>query len=262
MLTPYPELNDILRELVRSAQEILKDNFVGAYLQGSFAVGDYDLHSDVDFAIVIAEELSAEQVDALQDMHSRLYDRDISWAQHLEGSYFPQESLRDHSLRGRELWYIDNGSRSLIQSGHCNTLVVRWVLRERGITLAGPPAERLMDLVSARALRGEIADVINEWGQEILDNPEHFNNRFYQGFIVLSYCRMLQSLQTGTVESKVAGAEWAKRNLDPAWSALIDGAWEGRPNPALSVRQPADPEDFADTLRFVQYCIDESKKQD
>ena len=56
MPTPYPELNDVLRDLVRSAQEILTDNFVGAYLQGSFAVGDYDLHSDVDFVIVIAKE--------------------------------------------------------------------------------------------------------------------------------------------------------------------------------------------------------------
>ncbi len=70
---------------------------------------------------------------------------------------------------------------------------------------------------------------------------------------------MLHSLQTGTVESKVAGAEWAKKKLNPSWINLIDGAWAGRPNPAVSVRQPADPEDFADTLKFVQYCIEESK---
>ena len=36
---------------------------------------------------------------------------------------------------------------------------------------------------------------------------------------------MLQSLQTGTVESKVAGARWAKDNLAPAWFEMIDGAW-------------------------------------
>jgi hypothetical protein len=70
---------------------------------------------------------------------------------------------------------------------------------------------------------------------------------------------MLHSLQAGSVESKVAGAEWAKRNLDPAWSALIDGAWAGRPNPAVSVRQPANPEAFAKTVKFVQYCINASK---
>ena len=259
MPTPYPELNHVLRDLVRSAQEILRGNFVGAYLQGSFAVGDYDLHSDVDFAIVIAEELSVEQVDALQGMHGRLYDLDTSRAQHLEGSYFPRDFLRDHSLRGRQLWYLDNGSRSLIQSGHCNTAVVRWVLREKGVTLAGPTADTLVDPISVKRLCREMLDDINAWGEEILGSPERFNNRFYQGFIVLSYCRMLHSLQTGRIESKAAGAEWAKSNLDPSWSGLIDGAWTGRPNPAVSVRQPADPEDFAATLKFVQYCIEESK---
>jgi hypothetical protein len=257
--TPYPKLNVVLRDLVRGVQDILSGNFVGAYLQGSFAVGDFDLHSDVDFAIVTAEELSAEQVDTLQEMHGRLYDCDTSWAQHLEGSYFPQDILRDPSLCGRHLWYLDNGSRALIRSDHCNTLVVRWVLRERGITLAGPPADSLIDPINVHSLRGEISAVIKKWGQEIMEDPERYNNRFYQGFIVLSYCRMLHSLQAGSVESKVAGAEWAKRNLDPAWSALIDGAWAGRPNPAVSVRQPANPEAFAKTVKFVQYCINASK---
>ena len=259
MPTPYPELNDVLRDLVCGAQEILSGNFVGAYLQGSFAVGDYDLHSDVDFAIVIDEELSTEQVNALQGMHARLYDLDTSWAQHLEGSYFPRDLLRDHSLRGRQLWYLDNGSRSLIQSDHCNTLVVRWVLREKGVTVAGPPPDVLIDPINVEILRKEILDDINKWGQEILDDPDLFNNRFYQGFIVLSYCCMLHSLQTGCIELKAAGDAWAKRNLNPSWSALIDGAWAGRPNPAVSVRQPADPEDFANTLKFIRYCINESK---
>jgi len=258
--TEYPELNHVLHELVRSVQGILNRNFIGAYLQGSFAVGEYDLHSDVDWAIVVAEELSERQVGDLQIMHENLYDLDTHWAQHLEGSYFPQDILRDLSQRGGELWFLDNGSRALIRSDHCNTVVVRWVLREKGIPLAGPPADTLIAPISGEVLRQEIAEVIEEWGQEILANPGRFNNRFYQGFIVLSYCRMLHSLQMGRVESKLAGAEWVKSNLDPSWIELIDGTWETRPNPALSVRQAADPEAFAATLQFIQYCIEESRR--
>jgi hypothetical protein len=41
--TPFPELNDVLRVLVDSVRGILCDNFGGAYLQGSFAVGDSEL---------------------------------------------------------------------------------------------------------------------------------------------------------------------------------------------------------------------------
>jgi hypothetical protein len=51
--TPFPELNAVLFELVTSVQTILGDNFQAAWLHGSFAVGDFDRHSDVDFIIVV-----------------------------------------------------------------------------------------------------------------------------------------------------------------------------------------------------------------
>jgi hypothetical protein len=103
------------------------------------------------------------------------------------------------------------------------------------------------------ALRREIRAVIHDWGGEILASPEHYNNRFYQGFIVLSFCRMLHSLHTGAIQSKRRGAEWARASLDSAWSDLIDRTWATRPVPEVSVRTPADPLDFSHTLEFVRY---------
>src|SRR5438874_13306026 len=50
--TPFDDLNQLLVELVAGAKEALGDSFCGAYLQGSFAVGDADAHSDVDFIVV------------------------------------------------------------------------------------------------------------------------------------------------------------------------------------------------------------------
>ena len=98
--TPYPELNTVLDELVESAQVVLGDHFVGAYLQGSFAVGEFDRHSDVDFIVVVEEELSDDQVLALQIMHERIFNLECEWARHLEGSYFPKKILRDYTQRG------------------------------------------------------------------------------------------------------------------------------------------------------------------
>lgn len=257
--TPYPELNNVLRVLVDSIQEILNTNFIGAYLQGSFALGDFDRHSDVDYIIVIEEELSCGQVDALQVMHERVYSLESSWAQHLEGSYFPKDILRHHDQRGKKLWYLDNGAKALIQSDHCNTLVVRWTVREHGLILAGPPPKTLIDPISVEQLRQEIFEVITGWGREILADPEPYNNWFYQTFIVLSYCRMLHDLKAGSVGSKRTGAEWAKKNFNPSWSALIDRAWAGRPTPEYSIRKPADPKDFEMTLKFVEHIIKESE---
>jgi len=45
MPTAYAELNEVLHELVESLKGILTSTFVGAYLQGSFAIGDYDQHT-------------------------------------------------------------------------------------------------------------------------------------------------------------------------------------------------------------------------
>lgn len=236
----------------------MSNNFVAACLQGSFAVGDFDRHSDVDFVVAIEAELSDDQIQTLQTLHERIYRLDCGWAQHLEGSYFPKEILKDPSQRGKELWYLDHGSRSLVRSEHCNTVVVRWVLREHGVALAGPNPATLVDPIPVETLRQEIMETLRGWGHQILAEPEPFDNRFYQTFIVLSYCRMLHDLHTGGTGSKRAGAEWAKATLDPSWAGLIDRAWDGRPNPALSVRQPADPQDFKRTLEFVQYIIEAS----
>ena len=254
--TPYPELNAVLQELTGSIQANLGDNFVAACLQGSFAVGDFDRHSDVDFIVAIERELSEDQIQALEAMHARIFQLENAWAQHLEGSYFPKNVLKDYTQRGKPLWYLDHGSQSLVRSAHCNTVVVRWVVREQGVLLAGQEPASLVDPIPVAVLRQEIRQTMREWGQEILDEPERYNNRFYQTFIVLSYCRMLHDLHTGYPGSKRAGAEWAKSVLDPPWAGLIDRAWAGRPNPALSVRQPADPEDFRRTLKLVQVILE------
>lgn len=258
--TEYSELNSVLEDLVTSIEGALGDAFVGAYLQGSFAVGDFDSHSDVDFIVAVRDELSDDHVAALQAVHKRVYGLRSEWARHLEGSYFPVATLRDCRQRGKPLWYLDHGRQSLARSDHCNTLVVRCVVRERGVSLAGPSPASLVDPIPVDALRREIGDTIRDWGQQILDQPERYRNRFYQGFIVLSYCRMLHDLVDGRPGSKRAGATWAKATLDPAWSALIDRAWGGRPNPAVAVREPADAADFESTLQFVRLIIRESER--
>lgn len=259
--TPYKELNSVLSELVSGIQQLLGDELIGTYLQGSFAVGDFDEHSDVDFVMVIQEELKTDQVNALQGMHGKIFELASQWAHHLEGSYFPSNTLRQASLKGTDLWYLDNGARTLIRSSHCNSLLVRWVVREQGVTLCGPPPKTLVDAIPEVSLISEIFETLIHWGQQILDNPSPFRNRFYQGFIVLSYCRMLHDILTGHPGSKRQGAEWAKKNLDPKWAGLIDRAWLCRPIPERQIKEPPDPNDFNQTLNFVSHIMSESQKR-
>lgn len=238
----------------------LSADLVGAYLQGSFAVGDFDRHSDVDFVVVVEDELSPDTVDALQVMHERIFQLESRWARHLEGSYFPRDVLGDPTRTGEGLWYLDHGARRLIRSDHCNTLLVRDIIREMGVTLVGPPSDSLLDPIPAHELRKEIYHTLTGWGEEILEDPEPYRNRFYQGFIVLNYCRMLHDLIHGRPGSKRQGAAWAEANLDPDWIDLIDRAWETRPDPASQVQQPPDDDDFQRTLVLVDQIMDRSRR--
>jgi hypothetical protein len=253
--TPYAELNEVLFEFVGGVRSILGDDLVAACLQGSFAVGDFDEHSDCDWVMAVARPLTDEQVAALQADFHRVYDLPCAWAQHLEGSYFPVDVLRSCDRRGEPLWYLDNGARTMIRSTHCNSAVVRQQVREHGVRLCGAEPASLVDPIPTDLLREEIRAVILDWGTEIVDHPERYENHFYQGFITLSYCRKWCDVTLGNLGSKRRGAAWAKERLDPSWHDLIDRAWDTRPVPEVSVKTPPDPEDWARTLEFVKLVM-------
>ena len=251
--TVFPELNEVLGELVRSVREVLGDNFRGAYLQGSFAVGDADEHSDVDFVIVTNDEVTSVEEAALQAMHERIYALESAWAQHLEGSYIPKSRLRRVDPAREPFLYLDNGATELVRDNHDNTAVVRWSLREHGVVLAGPDQKTLVDPVSAQELRRNVLESMDEWESWLAERDEGMSRRL-QGLLVLSYCRMLHTLATDRVTSKREAGEWALGALDPEWAELIQRALDDRPDPWRKVHEPADPEAAERSLAFMAYA--------
>lgn len=253
--TPDTGLNAVLRALVDGARAALGANFHAAYLQGSFALGDWDAYSDVDWLIAIERDVTLEELPALQALHARLYQLTSPWAQHLEGSYVPLAILRRADPARTPLLFLDNGGQQLQRSAHDNTEIVRWVTRECGSTLAGPAPSTLIELVSAAALCREVRATMREWLADITAGRYRMDNRWSQPFVVLSYCRMLHTLQTGRIGSKPAGARWAADALDGRWAGLIGRAWADRPDPPRKVRLPADRADIAATQEFMRYAI-------
>jgi hypothetical protein len=254
--TPYEDLNAVLQEVVTGARTILIDNFVGAYLHGSFAIGDFDRFSDADFLIVVDKDINDTELSALETLHQDIFNTDSFWAKHLEGSYIPKNALCELPPPQRKFVYLNQGHKQLVRSDHDDSLVVYWTLREKGVTLTGPNPRDLIASVSADALRTEVADTMRRWRQILLADPGELNNRFYQTFAVLSYCRMLQTLETGTIESKRAGAAWAKRNMDSRWHSLIQHALDDRgDDAAIRVKQKADPEDLRMTWDFMVCAV-------
>lgn len=260
--TPYPELRGVLNIFVDEIAAELNEKLVGVYLVGSIASGDFDLDSDVDFLVLINNELTETNKNSLQAIHKKIHDLDNYPAKHLEGSYVCIDDLNDwRSVGEKEFFYFDNGSTAYELSTHDNQWHVRWILRERGITLLGQKPETLLPAIPLAELSEEIKKIMLQimqiFGDEI-DHPLNFwNSRFGQSFTVLTYCRMLHTLHTGTVQSKRTGVAWAKQFVAPQWIQIIDQAWNERQGVRFGVKigQRAESALLGETLEFIYYAL-------
>jgi len=256
--TPYPDVNEILNILYTNAREILEDHFVGIYLFGSLANGDFDEHSDIDVLVVTETEISSDTFSALKEMHEGIAKIDSPWATQLEVSYIPQKALRRFDPENKLHPHLDRGNgENLHWMAHeSDWIIQRHILRERGIILEGPAPQSLIDPISASDLQQAVVDVLPLWAGPILEDPLRIKGRGYQSFVVLSLCRMLYTLQCGTIISKRAAAYWAQGALSKQWSALIARAWLGRQNAGSD----APPEDVDGTLNFIRFTMEYSRK--
>jgi predicted nucleotidyltransferase len=280
--TPFADLNAVLAHLVEGARARLGDNFVGAYLQGSFAVGDATEYSDCDFIIVTARDITPDELAPLQALHAEIHELPYPyWRSALEGSYVPAAILKRWSTEPRDppgeprgpdwadpgmsgaparaypFWYLDHGARTLVRSEHDNSQVVRWCLREKGVVLAGPPPKTLVDQVPPAALRAEVRQTMDLVVKLDLQPMELVA---WQAFWVGLFCRMLHTLATGAVWSKTASFGWAAGALDPAWKGLIARAAAVRKGDAAQSGQPADPAEITATRAFAAYAIEHADK--
>jgi len=256
--TPYPEVNVLLQELLESVRTILGSHFVGMYLDGSLTSGDFDQDSDIDFVVVTDDEISGNLFSALQAMHERIATI-ASWcAIQLEGSYISQHALRRYDPAHAQHPNIERGKGERLKMvQHDDAWVIhRYVLRERGMTLAGPTPQTLIDPVSPNDLRQAMLKILHGWAAQILDDPAQMNRRGYQSYTVLSLCRILYTLQYGTVVSKPVAARWAQETLGERWVPLIERTWAGRRNP----RSEASSEDVNGTLEFIRYILERSQQ--
>jgi prepilin-type processing-associated H-X9-DG protein len=249
--TRFPELNELLAELTERAAELLADNFVGAYLQGSFAVGDADIHSDCDFLIPVHGPITPDQEVGLRALHDEIPDRPGHWTQHLEGSYPNKDELRTLDGLGRPWLYIDHGWRAMQWSTHCNTEVVRWTLRECGVTLAGPDPEGLVDPVGPEILKARMREDARTFLPDLLAWIS-LDIAWAQRYAVTTLCRILQTFDEGRVTSKRAALLWADGHVDPEWSNLIRQVIDDR-RLGWDPHEPPRPGSVEQTLAFVEY---------
>jgi hypothetical protein len=252
--TPYRDVNEILALLNGQVVEVLGSQFVGMYLYGSLASGDFDPESsDIDFLIVTAGILDENTIDALNTMHQRIWNSGLKWVAKLEGSYLPKEHLPHFEKSGRVYPTVNEGEFYLSPHGS-DWIIQRHIIRELGVVLAGPDPKSMIDAVTPDEIRRAVKGILEEWWFPMLDNPSWLRDRGteYHAYAVLTMCRSLYALEHGEVVSKPIAARWAQKKLGDKWSRVIERSLVGR-NGKVNFSL------YDDALALIWYTMEKGK---
>lgn len=209
--TSHPEVDQVLSTLLENVQGILGHYFVGMYLYGSLATGDFNpKSSDIDFCVITQDILPDEFITHLEMMHKKIWASPSKWAAKLEGAYLPKSLIRRRNPNGPACPVVNEGKFYLGTQGS-DWVIQRHVLREKGVVLAGPDPITLIDYVSPQEIRNAVRGVLEEWWFPMLTDSAWLVNHGseYHAYAVISMCRALHALEHGTIVSKPIAAEWA-----------------------------------------------------
>ncbi|MEW6093118.1 MAG: aminoglycoside adenylyltransferase domain-containing protein [Chloroflexota bacterium] len=247
--THHPEVNTVLDALLPEVKSILGDQFIGMYLHGSLAYGDFDPRtSDIDFLVVTQDSLSAEIFSALKEMHAHLFASGGTWSRKLEGAYLPEGHLRRHEPGHAPIPWLGSDGHFAWERLGSDWIIQRWILREKGVIVAGPPLVDMIDSVSAADLREAVRGSLREWWSPPFPSPERFQRDGYRVYAVLTMCRSLYVREFGRVASKPEAARWAIQMFDGRWDDLISSAATWRPGIAL--------DNVAEMHQFIQFTLE------
>ena len=251
--TPYPDVNAVLHVLLSGVQTILGDHFIGMYVYGSLASGDFNpQRSDIDFLVVTADELPDEMLAALGAMHARITASGLKWATRIEGDYIPQSALQRYDPTHAQYPHLGMDGHFDVEQHGSDGVIQRYLIREQGIALAGPAPRNLIDPVQPSDLRQAALGILLEWWAPMLRDPTRLHSSEYQAYAILTMCRALYTLQHGAVVSKSVAARWAQEALGEQWATLIQRA--------LAWRHDVHLDSLDETLDFIRYTLERGQQ--
>jgi len=249
-LLRYPDVQAVLERLLTDVQAVLGERLVGLYIHGSLACGDFNPQtSDIDFLIVTDGHISAETFSTLQEMHACLFASGLAWSQKLEGAYIPKDDLRRHDPAHAPVPWLGADGHFAQESLGSDWIIQRWILREKGIVVAGPPPASLIDPVSAEDLRDAVRGSLREWWSPPFPSPERFQSGEYRAYAVLTMCRSRYILEHGRIASKPEAARWTMQTLGEPWAKLV--------GKALDWRNGMEFDKLEETIEFINFTLRE-----
>lgn len=253
--TQHEDVNEVLITLLNKAKDILQDKFIGMYLYGSLASGDFDREtSDIDFLIVTKDVLPDTTIAELELMHQDIWKTGLKWTAKLEGSYVHKELIRRHDPHGTPCPTVNEGKFYVDKRGS-DWIIQRHVIRESGIILDGPDPKTLIDHVGPNDIRKAVLGILHEWWFPMLNEATWLSDRGveYHVYAIISMCRALHALEHGVIVSKPKATQWARTNLGQPWEEIITQSL------AVNLREETDVL-LTPALNFIRYTMERVSK--
>jgi predicted nucleotidyltransferase len=212
-----------LAELAGLLEAELGDELLGLYLFGSLAAGGFvEGRSDIDLLAVLERDVDEERLARLEQLHAGFATQHPDWIERIEVAYVSRDVLAT-------LAEEPSGKIAVISPGEPLNIheidlgwAVNWLGACEGEIIRGPQPLEVGPRISPETFRRAVVSLLEAW-------PEHVRRPFvayvraHQGYIVVTVCRALYTLETGRQGTKEAAAVWAAARY-PEWAGFIGEA--------------------------------------
>jgi len=204
-MTTAQQVSVIGQAFVQGLRRILGDKLYGVYIYGAAAFPDDLPTGDIDFHVILAQELNDAERPALEGLHQTLGRRYPPLGVGMDGYYILLADARRESPPQSQMWSRATDRSWALHRAH--------ILAGRHIVLHGPDPSEIYPPAKwsqiEEALRGELDYV-----------AQHLHE--YPDYCILNLCRLIYSYETrDVVISKAAAADWACEAL-PQWRRHVE----------------------------------------
>jgi hypothetical protein len=248
-------LHPLLQDYISLANKEMKGKIAAFYLEGSVALGGFNERlSDIDFIAVLTRKSSTKDVEKIQGIHAALAQQYPRW--HLSGIYFQHKDLGCHDNDVQPHLNYHDGKLKWSEQFSLSA-VTWWILKNKGITVFGSPADSLPYTVDMDYLIRTQQENMNiywaSWTTR-LDGLLGLLSDWGVQWTVLGTLRQYFTIQERQLTTKVKAGEYGLEHLPDRWHRIIQEA--------ISLREP-EPKSLyrsrlkraIETYRFLKFII-------
>lgn len=226
LVNKMKNIDVFLRKLKSVSKQILKDNLVGIYIHGSYALGSFNEKiSDIDYIIIVRDSLNENtKLKLMSSTISDLYpfapkkgvefhvllEKDTLTLKNITNFDFHFSQQHFHEFTDNPLTYVKK-----MHGTDPDLLTHIKILNEKGLSLYGKAIKDVFcQIPNSLYLKGILYD-ISDAPKEITTNKT---------YITLNLCRALAFKKKGVILSKSQGGLWALGNVPKHWNKIIENA--------------------------------------